>query len=110
MAAASNTDSSAVQQIALQLMRELVVKLPVGPHLSFQVLTALFGVVELYHQQQLGCVRVSGGNAVLAVEVLTEVMSKRYIPPATDGTSTDAGAGILVELVAQAVELLKALM
>jgi hypothetical protein len=90
-------------------MRELVVKLPVGPHLSFQVLTCLFGVVERYHQQQTQ-VQGSASNAVLAVEVLTEVMSKRYIPPSADGSASDAGAGILVELVAQAVGILQQLM
>lgn len=36
--------------------------------------------------------RGSNGNAILAVEILTEVMSKRYIPPSTP-------VSLLVELV-----------
>ena len=107
--ALSSSASGDAVHTSLQLMRELATQLPVGPHLSFDLLTCLFGVVEQYHTSQQASHPKNAVDALLAVEILTEVMSKRYIPPVAEGSSGDAGAGILVELVAQAVGLLQSL-
>ena len=103
---AANYTSGSLQ-VALQLMRVLVTKLPVGGHLSSSLLQSLFNVCEIdsvnnlipplvedgsssYHIQE--AIRGRTGNAILSVEILTDVMSKKYIPPETP-------ISLLVELV-----------
>jgi hypothetical protein len=78
-------------------------RLPVGPHLSFTVLRSLFGVVE---RQFITSCALEEANAVLSVEVLCEVMAKRYIPR-VEGSEDDSGASVLVELVAEAVGVMQ---
>jgi hypothetical protein len=102
-----NRGKNATLLVALQLMRVLVAKLPVGGHLSSALLQKLFQVCEIDSVNNLIPPLVDNGmssaqiqqtvtgnseNAILAVEILTEIMSKRYIPPSTH-------VSLLVELV-----------
>lgn len=73
------------------------------------ILTCLFSIVERQYRtatQVVDSIRqMEENNALLAVEILCDVMSKKYIPRGDSGE--DSGAMVLVELIAQAVGLLQ---
>ncbi len=103
-------ESNTREKDALELFRELVLRLPVGPHLSMNMINCLFRLVERqHHSLQEGrneeILRAEENNALLALEILCDVMSKKYIPR-VEG-QTDEGAAILVELIANAIGLLQ---
>lgn len=94
---ASTTDD-AVRGICLELLVVLVCKLPVGGHLSFSVLHCLTSIIE-----QPG---IPTPHKLLAVESLTDVMGKRYIPR---DEGRDSGGEVLLSLVVNTVSMLIAI-
>jgi hypothetical protein len=111
--------SNLLEKNSLELFREIVLRLPVGPHLSMKILNCLFQIVERqYHTSTAtstqqphdsGVQQMEENNALLAVEILCDVMSKKYLPRNDEGGAgaEDSGALVLVELIAQAVGLLQ---
>jgi hypothetical protein len=91
---------------SLELLKTIVGKIEVGDHISNDLIDLLFSISERGASISSNYSR----SAVLAVEVLTELMCKRYLPtgnvPNTVNTSKDIGANILVDLVARAVTML----
>lgn len=112
----STVASNLLEKNSLELFREIVLRLPVGPHLSMKILNCLFQIVERqYHssaaaasqQHDSGVQQMEENNALLAIEILCDVMSKKYLPRNDDGGGEDSGALVLVELIAQAIGLLQ---
>jgi hypothetical protein len=119
----STVASNLLEKDSLELFREIVLRLPVGPHLSMKILNCLFRIVERQYQSSSatqqqqqhdsGVQQMEENNALLAVEILCDVMSKKYLPRNDDqgagagGGGEDSGALVLVELIAQAVGLLQ---
>jgi hypothetical protein len=104
----NSLSSNLIEKNGLELFREIVLRLPVGPHLSMAILTSLFNIVQRQFLSQTTSAQFSQleeTNALLAVEILCDVMSKKYIPRGQG--DDDAGARILIELIAQAVGLLQ---
>jgi hypothetical protein len=103
--------------LALDLLRTVVARLPVGAHLSPEVLDALCALAERaiampagYGSeaaapagQSMRCARHCR-SAISAIHILTELMGKRYIPR---GAGADSGVDVLVGLVAKVVGLLQ---
>ena len=110
----STISSNLIEKNGLELFREIVLRLPVGQHISTNILNSLFQIVdrqyrlELQQQQQQISQEIKNleeNNALLAVEILCDIMSKKYLPR-EDGNE-DSGATVLIELVAQAIGLLQ---
>ena len=115
--------------IALSLLKVICGKVELGPHISPEMLNLLFTIAELgaVSDNEGGSSLTSGAAAVSfvdpavkAVGVLSELMSRRYIPRATvtqalaSSSSVllsipgkDIGAEILVDLVVKAINLLQ---
>ena len=103
---AADSSSSAEQNdvdmnTALDLLKVIISKLQIGAHVTSDTVDLLFRVAEL------GAVGLSnhtsaapsnlsrealGKAAHSAIEILTEIMSKKYLPPAPHSTTAGAGA------------------
>jgi hypothetical protein len=79
---------------SLELIKTILCKLPVGGHISMDLLILLFNIAE---NMFLSSHRV----AIVAIEALTELMGKSYLPPNVGSSN------ILNELVLKAVALLR---
>jgi hypothetical protein len=91
---------------SLQLIKVILAKVSVGPHVNLDVLNLLFSIAELSATKPLNFSNAS----LIAVEALTEFMSKRYVPSmsgATPNTVRENTAAVLVELVSKAASLLQ---
>lgn len=101
--ASSNIHSECLST-SLQMLKVIVTKVPVGPHITLDVLHLLFAVAELSASSPNPT--ASHNQASLsAVETLTELMTKRYIPNEHGGK--DALVAVLLDMVAKAVVLIK---
>ena len=89
---------------SLNLLKIIISKIPIGPHVNNETLNLLFSIAELaststnFNEPSLN-----------AVEALSEFMNKRYIPPSSDGSlqAKEAIASVLVDLVSKAVNLIR---
>lgn len=104
-----NEENFLAMKTALDVLKVITSKLQLGPHISMDVLALLFSVAEV----GLDSTRANEAmqeSAMSAIEVLTEVMSKRFIPASStsNGASRqDQGAAVLLTLVSKTVQLLK---
>jgi hypothetical protein len=73
---------------ALDLLKVIVSKLQVGPHITCEVLDLLFRVASQ------GCSSSGAAEraALSAVEVLTEIMGKKYLPPRSSQSSSGSSS------------------
>lgn len=98
-------------KIGLDLLKVIVSKLQIGPHITLDVLMLLFSIAEAYPDPSSPFHEL----AFSAVEILTEVMYKRYIPTgstpssssSSGGSKSDQGVKVLMHLVAKTIDLLK---
>lgn len=79
---------------SLELIKTVLSKLPVGAHISMDLLILLFNIAENMFQS-------SPRVAIVAIESLSELMGKSYLPPNVGSSN------ILNELVVKAVALLR---
>jgi hypothetical protein len=120
----SQSGSSPTLIAALLLLRAVVGKMDIGPHISPESLNLLFAIAELGAGAESSKEGSHGSGmassfidaSVKAVNVLTELMARRYVPRATvamAGSSSaaavgkDVGADLLVDLVVKAINLLQ---
>ena len=101
----ASTGDTDILVTSIQLLKLILGKMQIGPHVTPDVLHILFAVAEL------GAAEGAAGQAyaqssITALEALTEFMSQRYIPRDT-ATGVDVGGALLVELVAKSVGLLQ---
>ena len=122
--------------VSLELLKVIITKLQIGPHVTSSVIDLLFTIAEL------GAAAAANNNnntnaanlnraALSAIEVLTEIMSKRYLPPSpsnvaavaigggggggiavpittsSNSATTNGSLGILMDIVVKTVSLLK---
>ena len=98
---------------SLALIKVIVSKIPVGQHINTATLYLLYSIAELSATSPS-----YKTTSLSAVEALTELMSKRYIPTHTSLASTpvdyspstagrNASVAVLIEMVAKAVNLIK---
>lgn len=103
--------------LALDVLRIIISRLPVGSHLSPQVLDVLCSLAERGIAMPTSSAANFNGNdsfkcakhcrsAILSINILTELMGKRYIPR-NETTGADSGVDLLVTLVAKVVGLLQ---
>jgi hypothetical protein len=100
--------------LALDLLKIIVLKLPIGVHISMNVLELLFSIAELGAAAKTHTTAYQS-TALSAIEILTEIMYKRYIPTGNDINlssmgnivKNDQGVKILMILVSKTIELLK---
>ena len=94
---------------SLDLLKVIVLKLQIGPHVTADVIELLFRVAELssphnstpHNTQHSTHASSSLHNninaedakraALSAIEILTEIMGKKYLPPRANSSSTSSG-------------------
>jgi hypothetical protein len=101
---------------ALELLKVIIGKLQIGPHVTTDVIELLFSVAQLGAADPSSTSSSSGAPidaavleraALSAIEVLTEVMSKKYLPPSR---GADTGSTLLlVSILEKSAALLKSL-
>ena len=101
--AVQSNDTSALT-ICLNLLKVIISKIQIGPHINNETLNLLFMISELAANSS-----VFNEPSLNAVEVLSEFMCRRYIPPDVQGGvhAKEAVASALVDLVAKAVNLIR---
>lgn len=98
---------------SLALIKVIISKIPVGQHINTSTLYLLYSIAELSASSPS-----YKTTSLSAVEALTELMSKRYIPTHSSLASTPvdyspstagrhASVAVLIEMVAKAVSLIK---
>lgn len=83
----ANSESKGLMLTALDLLKIIISKLPIGDHITSDVIQLLFVVAE----QGAETDERFDDCAISAMEVLTEVMSKRFLPSnnSSSNSSTD---------------------
>jgi len=106
ISSSSSAPSSPLLLAALNLIKTLIARLPVGPFITSSLIALLFSVAGASSAPAAmsAGLRWDPLAAQVAVEALTELMSKRYLPRSASGE--DSGAEVLVELVARAIGLI----
>lgn len=94
-----NEDTHNAMILSLEILKIIVGKLQIGPHVTLEVLDLLFSIAEMGAEEN----SVFHGSSLSAMEILTEVMYKRYIPVGSDGQ----GVKVLMRIVGKVVALLK---
>lgn len=93
--------------IAQDVLKAIVSRLPVGAHLTPQLLEVLVVLAERAVPLPTGLrSQKHSRSAIAAINILTELMGKRYIPRQAN-CGIDDGVDILVTLVAKVVSLLQ---
>lgn len=100
LSAQANTGDTAILISAVELMKIVMGKLPIGAHISPDILNLLFNLAELVITSPS-----FGQSSVKAVEALTEFTTQKCIPLGPSGV--DIGGMLLVELAAKAIGLLQ---
>lgn len=93
---------------SLEALQLIIVKLPIGNHITSDVIQLLFTISEL------ACNSDSHSNSsevyeqvsLLSIDILTEIMGKRYLP-FNDNSNGDNGMKILLEIMVKVISLLK---
>jgi hypothetical protein len=103
-----NEENSGLMLVALELMKTVVAKLPIGPHISADVLNLMFTIAELGADHQ----SVFHQSALSSMEILTEIMLKKYIPRDNSGSDAqgktqDRTVHMMMHIVNKTVMLLK---
>lgn len=98
---------SQLVQVSLGLLQTIVLRVSVGQHLSQDVLDLLFSIAQLSTQQA-----EFSSSSIQAIEVLSELMGKKYLPPAPSAlkpgnSPSDQSADMLVALVSKAIYLMQ---
>lgn len=106
-----NTSTAPQEQskllLAVDLLNILVAKIPVGSHITMDVLNLLLSMVER------GAMRSASGEgpsasahlqAMRATDVLVELMGKKYLPR---NGNEDTSGDVLVELLKRVVQILR---
>jgi len=94
---------------SLDLLKVLITKVQIGPHVTNEVIDLLFNVAELGTTTSV-CINTNDANraALSAIEVLTEIMSKKYLPPArTNSTNSGGSVNLLQDMLLKTVSLLQ---
>lgn len=87
---------------SLDLLKVIVLKLQIGPHITADVIELLFRVAELSspHNSPQHSTHNAHNNittedakraALSAIEVLTEIMGKKYLPPRANNSTSSGG-------------------
>jgi hypothetical protein len=116
MQQAPGEQSLRTMTIGLDLLKVIVSKLQIGGHISLDVLDLLFSIAETGANHSANSPYLD--VALSAMEILTEIMYKRYIPTGTAASSSsssssstasrhDQGVKILMHLVTKTINLLK---
>eukprot|EP01036_Dinobryon_divergens_P024118 gene24118-32535_t len=86
-----NEDSHGMMVTALDLLKIITStkKVQIGPHISSDVVHLLFTVAEMGAESD----SVFHRCAMSSIEVLTEIMSKKYIPPPSNAGSNSLSSG-----------------
>ena len=100
---------------SLELLKVIITKVQIGPHVTGAVVDLLFNVAELGTSSTVCIFEADANRAALsAIEVLTEIMNKKYLPPAeTSSNSSSGGHGggknvtLLREMLRKTVNLLQ---
>lgn len=114
---APSTENNALMVIALEVMKILTSKLQIGGHITSDVINLLFTIAELGADQS----SAFHASAVSSMEILTEIMSKRYLPPSLSVPSNNMlsssfqhsakkdtnSMDMLLDIVVKSVSLLK---
>jgi hypothetical protein len=107
-----NEENSALMIVSLELLKTIVSKLPLGAHITVDVLNLMFTIAELGADHQ----SVFHKSALSSMEILTEIMQKKYIPKENstsgniDGKGTsgaDRGVHMMMHIASKTVFLLK---
>lgn len=101
-------DSAMLLNISLSVVKVIVTKLPLGEHISEDVISLL-----------LSCIEISQNNTMLhtsamnSIEIITEIIVKKYIPSSSSNAANngvkavDNSINILMGIVIKAVNQLK---
>ncbi len=118
---APTEDNLKLMSVSLELLKIAIGKLQIGPHISRDVINLLFTLAELGADDS----SVLHQAALSSIEVLTEIMSKRYIPPSHPPSvspssaamhastfvqrpsGSDSSSDMLLDIVGKSVSLLK---
>lgn len=104
---------------SLELLKVLITKLQIGSHVTSDVIDLLFNVAELGAVSNNNttsastCINAADANraALSAIEVLTEIMGKKYLPPAKSSNSNSSGGdssiNMLKDMLLKTVNLLQ---
>eukprot|EP00981_Chlorochromonas_danica_P002163 scaffold428_cov168-Ochromonas_danica.AAC.28 len=107
-----NEENLQLLTVCLEVLKIVIAKLPLGGHVTPDVLNMLFSLAECGSDEK----SPYHNSALTSIEILTEIMYKKYIPNVSataDGqnsptaTKIDQGATILMHLVMKVVSLLK---
>jgi predicted metal-dependent TIM-barrel fold hydrolase len=96
-----NQHETTALMTSLQLLKVIISKIPIGNHLNMDVLYMLLSIVEVSATSQDYLLA-----SLNAVEILTEFMSKRFIPTGHSNGDKESVANTLVGLVTKAVHIL----
>eukprot|EP01038_Epipyxis_sp_PR26KG_P009793 gene9793-13175_t len=113
----NNDENFHMMLVSLELLKLAISKLQIGPHISADVVTLLFSIAELGADRE----NVYHRAAISSIEVLTEIMNKRYLPPSPliqnniDSSSNNpfnrkepnSNLSVLLDIVVKLVSLLK---
>lgn len=95
-----NEDTLNLMTIALELLKIIIGKMTLGAHITVDILNLLFTIAELGADPK----SVFHRTALSSIEILTEIMTKKYIPASTSG---DRGISMVIHLVNKTLALLK---
>jgi hypothetical protein len=81
-------------------------KLQIGPHISSEVVNLLFSVAEIGAKMEE--TNILHYCAMSSIEVLTEIMLKKYVPPPLkNGNQAVNSVDVLLDIIVKSISLLK---
>jgi predicted transcriptional regulator YheO len=109
-----NEENSSLMIVSLELLKIIVSRLTIGSHITVDVLNLLFTIAELGADHQ----SVFHQSSLASLEILTEIMIKKYIPRDTSSSSSgssssplkngnDRAVGMMMHIINKTVQLLQ---